>query len=62
VVVLDEPTADLDPDTGSRLMEALLEAFAGRTVIVVTHDRRVAARLAADAGDVVALEAGQVVA
>jgi ATP-binding cassette subfamily C protein CydC len=38
VLVLDEPTAHVDPDARARLMVDLLDATAGRTTLVVTHD------------------------
>jgi ATP-binding cassette subfamily C protein CydCD len=37
VVVLDEPTANLDPDTARDLMRDLLTAAGGRTTLVITH-------------------------
>jgi ATP-binding cassette subfamily C protein CydCD len=37
VVVLDEPTANLDPDTARDLMRDLLTAADGRTTLVITH-------------------------
>ncbi|GAB3286276.1 thiol reductant ABC exporter subunit CydC [Sinomonas notoginsengisoli] len=37
VVLLDEPTAHLDPESGLELVEALHTALAHRTVIMVTH-------------------------
>jgi ATP-binding cassette subfamily C protein CydCD len=37
VVLLDEPTAHLDPEAGLELVAALHEALADRTVIMVTH-------------------------
>jgi ATP-binding cassette subfamily C protein CydCD len=43
VLLLDEPTADLDPHTASRLLQALFQATAGQTLILATHDGRVAA-------------------
>ncbi|MBM4154632.1 MAG: thiol reductant ABC exporter subunit CydC [Lentisphaerae bacterium] len=36
VYVFDEPTADLDPESAGRVMEALW-SLAGRTVLVITH-------------------------
>jgi ATP-binding cassette subfamily C protein CydCD len=38
VVVLDEPTANVDPGTAGPLMADLLDATAGRTTLVITHD------------------------
>jgi ATP-binding cassette subfamily C protein CydC len=37
IVVLDEPTTGIDPITENRVMTSLLELFAGRTTIVITH-------------------------
>jgi ATP-binding cassette, subfamily C, bacterial CydC len=38
VLVLDEPTAHVDPDARAALMADLLAATAGRTVLIATHD------------------------
>ncbi len=38
VVVLDEPTAALDPVNSQRILGQLREVFAGKTVVVVTHE------------------------
>jgi ABC-type multidrug transport system fused ATPase/permease subunit len=37
LVVLDEPTANLDRDTEAEVIEAIRELAAGRTVVVVAH-------------------------
>ena len=37
VVVLDEPTAHLDVDTGNAVMRDLVEALPGRSIIVIGH-------------------------
>jgi ATP-binding cassette, subfamily C, bacterial CydC len=37
VLVLDEPTAHLDTATAERLMDDVLDASAGRTVLLITH-------------------------
>lgn len=37
VVVLDEPTAGLDPVTERRVMDAMFKLFEGRATIVITH-------------------------
>lgn len=37
-IILDEPTASMDADTKSSLMDALYKFSVGRTVIMVTHD------------------------
>jgi ABC-type transport system involved in cytochrome bd biosynthesis fused ATPase/permease subunit len=38
VVVLDEPTANLDANTAERVLATLRERFADRTTIVLGHD------------------------
>lgn len=43
VLVLDEPTADLDPTTAAAVLRDLLAAAEDRTVVLVTHDPRAAA-------------------
>jgi thiol reductant ABC exporter CydD subunit len=40
VVVLDEPTAQLDPETEDRLAKALERLCAGRTVLLIAHRLR----------------------
>ncbi|MCU1607093.1 MAG: cydD, partial [Modestobacter sp.] len=42
VVLLDEPTAHLDPPTAQALLIDLRRALAGRLVVCVTHDRQLA--------------------
>jgi ATP-binding cassette, subfamily C, bacterial CydC len=37
VLILDEPTAHLDPPTAERLMDDVLDAAAGTTVLLITH-------------------------
>ena len=37
MLVLDEPTAHLDPATATALMDDILDAAAGRTVLLITH-------------------------
>ncbi|MGE5132886.1 MAG: ATP-binding cassette domain-containing protein [Gemmatimonadota bacterium] len=54
VLLLDEPTTGLDPAAESRLVTELLAAAQGKTVIMVTHQPR----LAGLAGRVVTLEQG----
>ncbi len=53
VVILDEPTAGLDPASAGRLMLRLRAAMGDRAVILITHDQA----LAAEADDVLALGA-----
>jgi ABC-type multidrug transport system fused ATPase/permease subunit len=43
VLLLDEPTASLDADAARRVIGAISSAGRGRTLVVVTHDPRVAA-------------------
>jgi len=57
VIVLDEPTAALDAETESRVMEAMTRSLAGRTVILIAH-RLTTVRLA-DA--IAVLAAGRVI-
>jgi ABC-type transport system involved in cytochrome bd biosynthesis fused ATPase/permease subunit len=37
VLVLDEPTAHLDPDTASELMRDVFSAVRDQTVLLITH-------------------------
>jgi len=37
VLILDEPTAHLDPATAEQLMDDVLDASAGRSVLLITH-------------------------
>ncbi|MBB1054434.1 ATP-binding cassette domain-containing protein [Dietzia sp. B44] len=57
LVVLDEPTAGLDPDTARAFTELLLSVTAGRTLVLVTHDARLAHAVG---GRVVTVDAGRV--
>lgn len=43
MVLLDEPTASLDPDSAAAVVRAIRGATAHRTVLIVTHDRELAA-------------------
>jgi ATP-binding cassette, subfamily C, bacterial CydC len=58
VLVLDEPTAHLDAVTAARLIDDILEAAAGRTVLLITHRTEGLERM----DEVVELRAGAVVA
>jgi ABC-type multidrug transport system fused ATPase/permease subunit len=42
VLLLDEPTAGLDPSSTSEVMDALRSVSAGRTVVLVSHDLKLA--------------------
>ncbi|MDC7682528.1 ATP-binding cassette domain-containing protein [Asticcacaulis sp. BYS171W] len=46
LLLLDEPTADLDEAAEDALIDALFSAVAGRTVIIATHSEKLAARAA----------------
>lgn len=43
MVLLDEPTASLDPESAAAVVRAIRGATANRTVLIVTHDRDLAA-------------------
>ncbi len=45
LILLDEPTAHLDPETQTRVLDEILTFASGRTLVLVTHDPRVASRL-----------------
>jgi ATP-binding cassette subfamily C protein CydD len=45
LILLDEPTASLDPDTEARVMEAILKFARGRTLLIATHSEAVARRM-----------------
>lgn len=45
IILADEPTAHLDSETGREVGEALIALAAGRTLILATHDARLAARM-----------------
>lgn len=57
ILILDEPTSAIDPETESLLLEGLQRLMAGRTTIIIAH------RLStvAEASCIVALENGRVV-
>jgi ATP-binding cassette subfamily B protein len=57
VLVMDEPTSALDPASESSIADALFGAFAGRTVILITHRMS----LAEKADKMVVLENGRIV-
>ncbi|MCX5519228.1 thiol reductant ABC exporter subunit CydD [Kaistia defluvii] len=45
LVLLDEPTAHLDVETEARILRAVLEFAAGRTLLIATHSMAVAERM-----------------
>ncbi len=45
LILLDEPTAHLDAETESQVLDALMAFAVGRTMIVATHSAAVAARM-----------------
>lgn len=55
-VLMDEPTGNLDPETGERVLRLILDLneLLGISFVIVTHDHRIAHRL----GRVVCLEGG----
>ena len=55
ILVLDEPTANLDPETGREAIEGLLAATRDETVVLITHDLAAAAR----ADEIVVIEDGR---
>jgi ATP-binding cassette subfamily C protein CydC len=57
VLLLDEPTSHLDPDVRAAVLDDLLTATAGRTVLLITHDMSGLDRL----DEVVVLVGGRVV-
>lgn len=42
ILLIDEPTAHLDNDTAQQVISALLQMAVGRTLVVATHDPRLA--------------------
>ena len=45
ILILDEPTANLDAETEQRVLDGVLGAAVGRTLLVITHREAVAARI-----------------
>lgn len=56
LLIADEPTAALDPDTAANVIDGLKQLSAGRTTIIATHDPAVLAL----SGRVVELDRGEV--
>jgi len=57
LLILDEPTAHLDPETEALLQEATAALMAGRTVLLIAHRLNTVVQ----AGQIVVLERGEVV-
>ncbi|MFL0578633.1 ABC transporter ATP-binding protein [Dietzia sp. 179-F 9C3 NHS] len=57
LVVLDEPTAGLDPDTARSFTELLLSVTGGRTLVLVTHDTHLACEVG---GRIVTVDSGRI--
>ena len=38
ILILDEPTTDLDPESGQRILEPLRRLMSGRTTIIISHN------------------------
>ncbi len=57
ILILDEPTEGLDPDTARRLLDTVLDSAQGRTVILFTHHRIALERMDV----IVTLDAGRIV-
>lgn len=59
VILADEPTGNLDPDTGGAILDMLTAIQGeGRTVVMVTHDPKAAER----AGRILRLDRGRLIA
>jgi ABC-type multidrug transport system fused ATPase/permease subunit len=58
LVVLDEPTADLDAESAARIGDAVETIRAGRTVLLIAHRPELAAR----ADRIVRIDGGRTVA
>lgn len=56
VLVLDEPTEGLDPDTAAAVLADILDATHGRTTLLVTHERSGLA----GADEIVTLDGGRI--
>jgi ABC-type multidrug transport system fused ATPase/permease subunit len=55
-VILDEPTANLDPDSAEIVGDAIERLREGRTMLLIVHRPELAAR----ADRIVALQAGRI--
>jgi ABC-type multidrug transport system ATPase subunit len=59
VVIMDEPSAGLDPSTSETLWSAILNARENKTIIITSHSMEETQRLTADKGRVAMLARGQ---
>ena len=57
ILILDEPTENLDAGTARQLIASLRAATQGRTVILITHDPRAAAQFT---NEIVHMESGRI--
>jgi ABC-type multidrug transport system fused ATPase/permease subunit len=57
VLVLDEPTAHLDPDSRDAVSSTVLDASRGRSVVLVTHDLATLAQM----DEILVLDGGRTV-
>ncbi len=57
LLILDEVTSNLDPDTEAEIETALIHLMGGRTVLIIAHRLRTVR----NADQIVVLEAGKVV-
>ena len=57
ILILDEPTENLDAGTARQLIASLRAATQGRTVILITHDPRAAAQFT---DEIVHMESGRI--
>ena len=59
IIIADEPTGNLDPNTAGEIFKTLLDINArGTTILVVTHDRNIVNQLGKR---VIALDHGRVI-
>jgi ATP-binding cassette, subfamily C, bacterial CydC len=60
LLVLDEPTTHLDPDTRTAVLDDVLAATAGRSLVLITHDLQALDRMDGRIDEVVVLVGGRV--
>jgi ATP-binding cassette subfamily C protein CydC len=56
-VILDEPTTGLDSQTAKNFLDELVQVFAGKTIVMITHDNAIMQR----ADQMVFVDNGQIV-